>query len=131
MNHESAHQYARRVINARGQSVMDVERTIIYCYDNPPSKPLVKVKASRNRPIYVSEQVFACLLHHANAMTEATGEAWRIEDVVESLLRERLKELSPRAWELHERFARESKALIDECKRNGVDIEHGEIMEAQ
>lgn len=131
MNTEAASDYARRIINARGQGVMDVERTIIYCYDNPPRKPLEKQKGERTRPIYFRQKVFACLLSIAKAQSLDTGETWSVEDVADALLCGALKDLAPKAWEMHVRHEAEAAKLLDELRRNGTDVEHNEIMEAQ
>lgn len=121
MTTELPPEYAFRCFKALGQGAHDPQQVAHWCYDNPARKPLEKANGERTRPIYVSQKVFSCLLSVARSISD--GESVKVDAIAESLLCRAVKDMAPKAWEMHERHEAEAQKLLAELRRNEPDLE--------
>lgn len=117
MNYDqSAADYARRCILNLGLSANDTERAIIWCYDNPPNRPLPKAEGIRDvSTVYLEREVRQCL--HAIA-----GKA-HADGLVNAILRQWIQDTHPELLALFKRHKQELEARLTELRHNEPDLQ--------
>lgn len=119
---ESASDYALRAVRALGQQAHDGLMVATWCYDNPPRKALPKLEGARERNVYVSKRVFACL--RALAPMMGNGQPLNSTDALaDAFLTLYVKEHAPELYTMFDRHEQEQEKILAELRRNEPGLE--------
>ena len=112
----TASDYARRCILDLGLSANDTERAIIWCYDNPPKKPLPKAAGIRDvSTVYLEREIRKCL--HAIA-----GKA-QSDGLVNAILRQWIQDNQPELLAMFQRHSQELEARLTELRQQEPQLQ--------
>lgn len=116
MTSDTTQSYWQRCYTALGQAAHDPERVCIWCVDHPIRKELPKPAGVRERQVFISRDVAACL----SAVAQGTGAK---DALAESILLLWIKENIPDVFTMIQRQKQEMEAKIAELRRNEPGLE--------
>ncbi len=105
----TAAEYSQRAIRDLGQQAHDSERMAIWCYDNPPKRPLPKSRAPRELNVFLSRLIVRC----AAAVSGGNPSA-----LVEAVMHQWIHDNVPEIWSMYQRHEQEAEQRIAELRHN-------------
>jgi len=118
----SAAEYASRCIRALGLTANDTERAIIWCYDNPPKRPLPKVAGERNRQLWISQMNRDGLDMMAESLNGGEATGGMVDALANAIITQFIKDNRPEILDFYERMQTERL----EIKKKLSELRHKE-----
>jgi hypothetical protein len=114
---QTAADYFKRCFIDLGQQAHDPQRVAIWCYNNPPKRPIPELnKGERAATIFISRRVFHCLRAIGLAIDREYPP--KADALADALLTQAVKDQAPGIWNMYERHEQEIEDRIAELRHN-------------
>jgi hypothetical protein len=113
----TAYDYAQRAIKALGQEANDAHKLAIWCFDNPPHRPLPEApKGERNRHVYIPAIIADALDMAADAISNGHRTIGTRDALASAALTQFLKDNFPEPYGFFQRYTTERADIENRMK---------------